>query len=301
MDAETWDLYGTVQNQKCVTPDIIRGAWKETCQDAQLFEDDPPRHQHHIRERRLVEQHKRARSQSSDGTRDWNGGAYGAVDEGNDQEKSRSFHDEYGRSVPFDFARRIRSGFQQCLPDNPFRIYVEPYTSRSNKDFPDQLLLKFWTWWASLRPVRSTNQAADQTTDLSGLKNYDVADDVGDWCGLIMLDNWVVKEEKKGHQIDGSRRNFLLSLMQRRSRKRNVMSGRTPTYYVPKELENSEWDLYYVILIEHKIWSRCCIGEGSCLRLALTTLRRERGRERLSWVDNIKQRLTRVVNAFKKS
>jgi hypothetical protein len=51
------------------------------------FENDPPRHHHHIRERRLVEQHKRARSQSSDGTRDWNGGAYGVVDEGDDQEK----------------------------------------------------------------------------------------------------------------------------------------------------------------------------------------------------------------------
>jgi hypothetical protein len=125
---------------------------------------------HHIRERRLVEQHKRARSQSSDGTRDWNGGAYGAVDEGDDQEKSRSFHDQYGRSVPFDVARRIRNGFQQCLPDNPFGVYVEPYTSRPDKDFPDQLLLKFWTWWASLRLVRSTNQAADQTIDLSGLK-----------------------------------------------------------------------------------------------------------------------------------
>jgi hypothetical protein len=144
------------------------------------------------------------------------------------RKKSRSFHDQYGRSVPFDVARRIRNGFQQCLPDNPFGVYVEPYTSRPDKDFPDQLLLKFWTWWASLRLVQSTNQAADQTIDLSGLKNYDVADDVGGWCGLIMLDdNWVVKEEKKGHQIDGSRRNFLLSLMQRRSRKRNVMSGRT--------------------------------------------------------------------------
>jgi len=34
--------------------------------------------------------------------------------------------DEYGRKIPLDIARRIRSGFQQCLPDNPFRVYIDP-------------------------------------------------------------------------------------------------------------------------------------------------------------------------------
>jgi hypothetical protein len=35
------------------------------------------------------------------------------------------------------------------------------------------------------------------------------------------------------------------------------------TYYVPKERENSEWDLYYVLLVEQKdmIWYRVALGK----------------------------------------
>jgi hypothetical protein len=44
------------------------------------------------------------------------GGASGVVDEEEDQEKSRSFYDEYGPSVPFNIARRIRSRFIRTCP-----------------------------------------------------------------------------------------------------------------------------------------------------------------------------------------
>ena len=174
-----------------------------------------------------------------------------------DQEKSSTFRDEYGRNISSDIARKLRSGFQQCLPDNPFRVYIEGYTAEPDKDFPDQPLLQFWTWWATLRLVHSSTQ----TTNLAGLSRYDIADDVGDWCGSIILDkNWVEMEEKKGHKIDGSRRDFLAISDAKAFTKEECDVW---TYYVPKERENSEWDLYYVLLVEQKdrIWSRVALGK----------------------------------------
>jgi hypothetical protein len=65
-----------------------------------------------------------------------------------------------------------------------------------------------------------------------------------------MLDNnWVAKEEKKGHKIDGSRRDFLAISDAKAFTKEECDVW---TYYVLKERENSEWDLYYVLLVEQK-------------------------------------------------
>ncbi|KAF4627371.1 hypothetical protein G7Y89_g10785 [Cudoniella acicularis] len=184
-------------------------------------------------------------------------GRYVGPDGINEQEKPRTFRDEYGRNLSSDIARKIRSGFQQCLPDNPFRVYIENYTAEPDKDFPDQPLLQFWTWWTTLRLVRSTTQ----TTDLPGLSKYDIADKAGDWCGSIMLDkNWIEKEEKRGHKVDGSSCDFLAISDAKAFTKEECDVW---TYYVPKERENSEWDLYYVLLVEQKdrIWSRVALGK----------------------------------------
>ncbi|RDW75474.1 hypothetical protein BP6252_06616 [Coleophoma cylindrospora] len=174
-----------------------------------------------------------------------------------DQDETHKIQDEYGREISLQMAQRIRNGFQQCLPDNPFRVYIEKYTAEPDKDFPDQPLLQFWTWWASLRIVRSTTQ----TANLPGLVKYDIADDVSDWCGSIMLDtNWLEKERRRGHRVDGSRRDFLAISDAKAFTKEECD---TWTYYVPKERENSEWDLYYVLLVEQKdrIWSRVGLGK----------------------------------------
>lgn len=178
--------------------------------------------------------------------------------EGVDKEgNSRTLCDEYGRNISIDMAQKIRSGFQQCLPDNPFRVYIETYTSHPDKDFPDQPLLQFWTWSASLRLVQSSNQ----NCSLPGLSVYDIADKTGDWCGSIILDkNWVANEEKYGRRIDSSVRDFLAISDARAFTKEECDVW---TYYVPKERENSEWDLYYVLLVEQRerIWYRVALGK----------------------------------------
>jgi hypothetical protein len=172
-----------------------------------------------------------------------------------------TFLDEYGRKIPLNIAKRIRSGFQQCLPDNPFRVYINPYTSMPDKDFPDQPLLQFWTWWACLRIVRSSAKPSAQTTELleKGLIKFDISDSVGDWCGSILLDkNWVSKQAP--NKVDGSRRDFL-AISDAKAFTEDECE--TWTYYVPKERENSEWELFYVLLVEMNqgIWYRVALGK----------------------------------------
>lgn len=176
---------------------------------------------------------------------------------GDDQESPRTLRDEYGRNISVTMARKIRSGFHQCLPDNPFRVYLENYTSHPDKDFPDQPLLQFWTWWAPLQLVQSPTQ----TIDLPGLTKYDIADQSGDWCGSIILDqNFVQSEKERGHKVEGSIRNFLAISDARAFTKEECDVW---TYYVPKERENSEWDLYYVFLVQQRdrIWYRVALGK----------------------------------------
>lgn len=229
------------------------------------YYDEYPRHRERIREQRhrIVEDvgRGRARSASSDRPRDRDVDIYRDVNA--DIDEPPTFLDEYGRKISSDIARRIRSGFQQCLPDNPFRVYIEPYTSTPDKDFPDQPLLQFWTWWASLRLSKSPSNpnSPSSSPPLPGLTKFDISDAVGDWCGSILLSSdWVSNQEKMGNKVDGSRRDFL-AISDAKAFTREECD--VWTYYVPKERESSEWELYYVLLVEMKerVWFRVALGK----------------------------------------
>ncbi|KAF8856288.1 HET-domain-containing protein [Acephala macrosclerotiorum] len=239
---------------------------RETRQARNYYEEPPEyRQRHHYPHhhgREVIRIERRDRSRSSGRSRDRD--EYRADRQEGDDEKVSRLRDEYGRKVSTDVARKIRGGFQQCLPDNPFRVYIEDYTSTPDKDFPDQPLLQFWTWWASLRLVKSDPTIyinLDGSRVLSKLQKYDIADGVGDWCGSIMLDpTWVIEQEARGHRVDGSRRDFLAISDAKAFTKEECDVW---TYYVPKERVNSEWDLYYVLLVEQRdrIWYRIGLGK----------------------------------------
>jgi Heterokaryon incompatibility protein (HET) len=214
----------------------------------------------HSRERNHM---RRVRARSVSGSPDGPGDRNVDVFRGGnaDIDEQPTFFDEYGRKIPSDIARRIKSGFQQCLPDNPFRVYIEPYTASPDKDFPDQPLLQFWTWWASLRLSKSFPSPTSSTANLHGLTKFDISDAVGDWCGSILLSSdWVSDQQKKGNKVDGSRRDFLAISDAKAFTKEECDVW---TYYVPKERDNSEWELYYVFLVEmrERIWYRVALGK----------------------------------------
>ncbi len=73
-----------------------------------------------------------------------------------------------------------------------------------------------------------------------------------------------------GNKVDGSRRDFL-AISDAKAFKEEECE--TWTYYVPKEKENSEWELFHVLLVEMTdriwyvlLWGRC-LSKGSRMQL----------------------------------
>ena len=163
-----------------------------------------------------------------------------------------SIFDDYGRLLPENIADKKRKYFYSTLPENPYRVVMADYSSEPDKEFPDQPILQFWTWHTSLHLVPSENPGP---TLGKGLSKYDIADEAGDWCGSLVLDEqWIKKSQC-------SKQKFIA--ISEAKAFTNDECG-VWTYYIPKEREQSEWDIYYVLLIERKDnmrWERVALGK----------------------------------------
>ena len=163
-----------------------------------------------------------------------------------------SLFDDYGRTLPESIVDKKRKEFCLTLPENPYRVVMADYDSKPDKEFPDQPILQFWTWYTSLNLVASENPGPKPG---KGLSRYDIADEIGDWCGSLVLDDqWIAKSRR-------SKQNFIAISEAKAFAKEECDVW---TYYIPKEREQSEWDLYYVLLIERKEntrWERVALGK----------------------------------------
>lgn len=158
------------------------------------------------------------------------------------QLESTDYHDDYGRFKSQSMLRNTYSKFQRTFPENPYRVVVAEYQAEIDNEFPDQPLLQFWTWSAALRILPVTEGDGKLG---NGLKRYDIADDVGDWCGSILLDEaWAVENvpRKPKHEF--------IAISE--AEKFTPEECDVWTYYVPKERDQSSWDLYYVLLVEER-------------------------------------------------
>jgi hypothetical protein len=54
--------------------------------------------------------------------------------------------DHYGRILPESIRELPRSAFSRTMPEFPYRVSISQMTSVSDKQFPDQHFLQFWTW-----------------------------------------------------------------------------------------------------------------------------------------------------------
>ena len=163
----------------------------------------------------------------------------------------RSF-DDYGRTFPENLVDKKRKDFYLTLPENPYRVVMADYSSEPDKEFPDQPILQFWTWHTSLHLVPSGNPGPKPG---KGLSRYDIVDESGDWCGSLVLDEqWITKSRRSKHEF--------IALSDAKTFTKDECD--VWTYYIPKEREQSEWDLYYVLLIERKEntrWERVALGK----------------------------------------
>ena len=91
--------------------------------------------------------------------------------------------------------------------------------------------------------------------DESDIYKY-IADKSGDWCGAIVLpSSWIATRE--GIPL------FFIALSDAKA----FTNEECPVwnYYIPKERDESEWDLYYVMLLqrnrERALWERVAVGK----------------------------------------
>jgi hypothetical protein len=119
-------------------------------------------------------------------------------------------------------------------------------------------VLQFFTWSAQLcvtiRDARGTGGTVE--SEDMGLSQCDILDGAGDWCGAIVLDkDWI--RDKQGLMF------YFIALSD--AQKFTIKECPTWTYYIPKERDESEWDLYYVMLLqrnhERGLWERVGIGK----------------------------------------
>ncbi|KAH7074989.1 heterokaryon incompatibility protein-domain-containing protein [Paraphoma chrysanthemicola] len=189
-------------------------------------------------------------------------------------EESRvEVQDLFGRNLSYcdgltstssSFASNGKGGsFKRALREFPYKVVQRRYeTNMGNLEHPLKPILQFFTHYMHLNLVPPDEpypggSQPNQPSTQSELQLYSIADDSGDWCGSIVLDtSWFSKQKRRSRL----RHEFIaISDAMRFSNEECA----TWTYYIPKEREESEWDLFYVLLIEFDVdsWKRVGLGK----------------------------------------
>lgn len=171
---------------------------------------------------------------------------------------SRAYLDEYGRVIQGDIPIRDTRMFHAILPDYPFGVIRDHSSGRNQSETQYMPILQFWTWRTELHvAIREPSTESTVKQSNTGLCQCDIVDKEGDWCGSIVLDdNWI--RERQGHIFQ-----FIAI-----SDAKTFTKEECPvwTYYIPKERDESEWDLYYVLLLQRNaprgLWERAGLGKA---------------------------------------
>lgn len=137
----------------------------------------------------------------------------------------------------------------------PYPPVIHPYNRDPNSGrSPLMPLLQFWTWYAQLNIAYRPKEAPTEENLHPGLQRCSIADDNGDWCGSIVLNRRWVRKCKYARQE-------LIAISEAKAF--SLLECESWTYYIPKERHESEWDVFYVLLIERKEekWERVGLGK----------------------------------------
>ena len=159
--------------------------------------------------------------------------------------------DNYGRPLRPSVRRRIRTNFRGILPDNPFGVCV-PNNRTGTKKRRYQPILQFWTWRCEFYILHNTEAPSPG----DGLARCHVADKSGDWCGSVVVnEDWAQKNEERLCQF--------IAISDAKNFAKDECTNWT--HYIPKDQEDVEWDLYYVLLIQPNldrlVWERVGLGK----------------------------------------
>ncbi|KAK2024230.1 HET-domain-containing protein [Colletotrichum zoysiae] len=170
----------------------------------------------------------------------------------------------------FDGRGRGDDEFSITLRDYPYRVVKAPFDARpETAEHPLLPILQFRTWhaWLYIHEARdgggednnnNNNNNRQRTANAGGgggggLVRHHIADEGGDWCGSIALDAaWAAGKPARQEFVAVSEAKGF-----------SAAECREWTYYVPKERDQSEWDLFYVLLVERRDerWERVGVGK----------------------------------------
>lgn len=156
-------------------------------------------------------------------------------------------HDRFGRLIPGKVKPYRRNEFTRTLPEYPYSVSINEPGSQNDQQFSDLRFLQFWTLSAHFRLERRSGPFNSISSNVGrNLDRVGISDCKGDWCGTIVLDHrWLNKQD----ELDPRKKHQFIALSDAKGfDEKEEYAGWT--YYIPKEREQSEWDLYYVMLIE---------------------------------------------------
>ncbi|KAK4065516.1 hypothetical protein Trihar35433_7636 [Trichoderma harzianum] len=189
--------------------------------------------------------------------------------------------DPFGRPLEESARAHVKNPakptFALTLPEYPFHVPAAESKCRTgdHREFPDLPILQFFTWSNKLRiALKETDVTTDskkekltngsppptgaQSISSQGsLSQCYILDRRGDRCGSIMVDSeWLAKEPLP-------RQCRFIAISEAKSFTTEEMPEWT--YYIPKERVESEWDIYFVLLIEYHaqegLWRRVALGK----------------------------------------
>ncbi|KAK8018901.1 Heterokaryon incompatibility protein [Apiospora marii] len=188
------------------------------------------------------------------------------------------YRDRYGRLIPPGFPRADDNMFKSILPDNPFGVIRNDSIGETEADSQYMPILQFFTWrkWLSVTirdeataPLSSPtadldantendNSNIEKKTDVTTVRECDILDDNGDWCGSAVLDDFPIRSlDEEEDEVP------FIAISDAKAF--TLRECPTWNYYIPKERHESEWDLYYVLLLqrdhERGLWERRGLGK----------------------------------------
>jgi len=173
-------------------------------------------------------------------------------------------YDTFGRYLSESHGHP-RDVFYETLREHPYQVVMARPAWGPKKEIEDQPILQFWTWIASLHLV-TREKGTDVLGD--GVERCDIADHNGDRCGSIVLDErWIRAQEASENGLENSRYTFI-ALSDAKAFTHYECD--VWTYYITSEREHSEWDLYYVFLVERVDPSWYRLGLGKIFKAAFS-------------------------------
>ncbi|KAL9085174.1 MAG: hypothetical protein Q9165_007705 [Trypethelium subeluteriae] len=170
-------------------------------------------------------------------------------------------YDNYGRIIPEKYKGLRRDTFDLTLPEYPYSVSVNPPGTPVDSQMSDLRFLQFWTWSAFLRLERRYGSSSMASSLGRNSVRVGISDCKGDWCGTIVLDNgWITQQDaRKAHEF------VALSDARAFDEKEEHDDW---TFYIPISREQSEWDLYFVMLVEKEGDVSRRVGVGKVFKQA---------------------------------